>query len=84
MFWRLTPRELHVIMAGYVARRMDEHDRARMVAHEVARLIGFSFHDPKSTPDFVATGANRAEQSTATDDAMVRAWFIGMSMRTKN
>lgn len=82
LFWDLTPREIHLALKAHHARQTAEHDRERARLHEAAQLVGWAFHDPKKMPEFKATvPTKKREVSTAADEAMVRAYFIGLSMR---
>jgi hypothetical protein len=88
LFWRIGIAEMHTIMRGRVAAITAAQDRARMVAYEMARWIGFAFHNPRHMPDFkplVQTKPEVAGEAAArqalVDDAKVRGWFISKATR---
>ncbi|WP_147405746.1 hypothetical protein [Cereibacter sphaeroides] len=65
------------------ARRLEEH---RALAHYLAGLSAFAFHDPKAMPDFRPAGAPpRAAEAEAAvnvaDHERVRGALIGMALR---
>ncbi|ODM43932.1 hypothetical protein A9O63_20025 [Cereibacter johrii] len=64
-------------------RRLEEH---RALAHYLAGLSAFAFHDPKAMPDFRPAGAppRAAEAAVHTaDHERVRGALIGMALRAR-
>ncbi|MGP3722376.1 hypothetical protein [Cereibacter sphaeroides] len=62
-------------------RRLEEH---RALAHYLAGLSAFAFHDPKAMPDFRPAGAPpRATEAAVNvaDHERVRGALIGMALR---
>lgn len=82
-FWRLTPAEIVLILDADVERRNHIIETSRAANHELAHWIGIAFHDPKNFPKLKPlTIKPKTETSSAIDDARVRAYFIGASLRS--
>lgn len=77
-FWRLTPRQISLVLNCYADRRIKEHDEARLRNFEMAQLIAYAFHSPKTMPKFKPTSAPSGPKE---DEEGVRAFFIGLAMK---
>lgn len=84
LFWRLTPRELGAIIDGANAAKIADFEAGRVLNNDLARLVGWAFHQPRKMPDYkpLRRGAS-PETSTEADEAKVRAFFIGLATRAK-
>lgn len=73
-----------IVLDGDQKRREREHDDARARNYELAMLISYAHHDPKSMPAFKATHVERTPQSDAVAQEQVRGYFIGLALTTQS
>lgn len=76
-FWRNTPREFGVIMAGAVERERRQLRRDQGLLYSLAVLIGYSMHKPAKMPKFEKVfPSGRASTGQDADEiyAAMTAW----------
>lgn len=71
-------------MRAVAARRQDDFERQRALAHELAGLIAVGFHDPKKMPEYKPLAKQRAktEVNTAADDENARGFLMHLALRS--
>lgn len=82
-FWRLTPRELALVIEGDNTRRVADFEAQRALNHEMARLVAIAFHKPQKLPDHkpLDRKARPSGSSSQVDDERVRAFFIRLASK---
>ena len=75
-FWDMTPREITTVLRGVHKRDQAEIERQRFVAHELANLVAYAFHDPKSMPKYAPISESDSKGKQAADYEMARGQLM--------
>ena len=82
----MTIAEAALVIRASAARTRQAFERQRIVAHELAQMIGLAFHDPKKLPKYEPVGQNQtraATPSTEADDELARGYLIHLALRSQ-
>jgi hypothetical protein len=82
----VTIAEAALVIQASAARTRQAFERQRIVANELAHLIGLAFHDPRKLPKYEPAGQSQtraATPSTEADDALARGYLIHLALRSQ-
>jgi hypothetical protein len=82
----VTIAEAALVIQASAARTIQAFERQRIVAHELAQMIGLAFHDPRKLPKYEPAGQNEtkaANVSTEADDELARGYLIHLALRSQ-
>jgi len=82
----VTIAEAALVIQASAARTRQAFERRRIVAHELAQMIGLAFHDPRKLPKYEPAGQNEtkaANVSTEADDELARGYLIHLALRSQ-
>jgi hypothetical protein len=80
LFWRLTLREVVMILKATTAKRKADFEERRALNYEMASLVAFAHHDPKAMPKYKPTGKATPENDELAQ-AQVRGFLMSLAMK---